>query len=80
MKKESKRGCTVLATIHTPSSEVFLNFDRCILLADGYTIYNGPPSKIKDYFESKGFQFKKYQNLADWLLKIAMDTENLCPD
>ena len=79
LKKESRRGLTVLATIHTPSAETFLQFDRCILLADGYTIYNGSPHVIRQYFEDKGFEFKKYVNLADWLLKVAMNTEKLCP-
>ena len=44
---------TMLATIHMPSSEVFLNFDRVIVLADGFTIYNGPPRKVVDYFKEK---------------------------
>ena len=60
LKRESRRGVTVLATIHTPSAETFLQFDRCILLAEGYTIYNGSPHKIKDFFEEQGFKFKKY--------------------
>lgn len=75
LKKESRRGLTILATIHTPSAETFLHFDRCILLSEGYTIYNGSPHLIREYFEQKGFQFKKYQNLADWLLKVALDTK-----
>ena len=79
LKRESARKVTLVATIHAPSSEVFLNFDRCILLADGHTIYNGSPQDIVSYFNSKGFVFKKFQNLADWLLKIAMDTQNLNP-
>ena len=78
LKKESRRGLTIIATIHTPSAETFLQFDRCMLLADGYTIYNGSPQLIRNYFETKGFIFKKYSNLADWLLKVAMDTKNLC--
>ena len=57
LKKESKRGLTIIATIHTPSAETFLQFDRCMLLADGYTIYNGSPKLIRSYFESKGFKF-----------------------
>lgn len=80
LNKEARRGLSVLATIHTPSAETFLQFDRCILLSDGYTIYNGSPLHIRDYFENKGFRFKKYQNLADWLLKIASDCSNMCPE
>lgn len=77
LKRESRRGLTILATIHQPAAETFLQFDRCILLAEGRTIYNGPPSKIRDYFESRGFVFKKYTNLADWMLTLAMDTKTL---
>lgn len=79
LKKESRRGLTIIATIHTPSAETFLQFDRCILLAEGFTIYNGSPHMIREYFEQKGFEFKKYMNLADWLLKVAMNTQTLCP-
>jgi ABC-type multidrug transport system ATPase subunit len=62
---------TMLATIHMPSSEVFLNFDRVIVLADGFTIYNGPPRKVVDYFKEKQIIFPVYSNPADFLLKIA---------
>jgi ABC-type multidrug transport system ATPase subunit len=60
LKKESLRGLSILCTIHTPSAETFLQFDRCILLSEGYTIYNGPPICIREYFEEKGFVFEKY--------------------
>lgn len=43
LKKEARRGLTILCTIHTPSAETFLQFERCILLSEGYTIYNGSP-------------------------------------
>jgi hypothetical protein len=29
-------------------------------LSEGYTIYNGPPILIREYFEEKGFVFEKY--------------------
>ena len=43
LKKEAERGMTILATIHQPSADLLLNFDRVISLSEGYTIYNGPP-------------------------------------
>lgn len=46
LKNEAKRGVTVMANIHQPSAEVFLLFDRCILISEGRMIYNGYPSKI----------------------------------
>lgn len=50
MRKEADRGLTVLMTIHQPSTEIFLLFDRVIVLSEGYTIYNGPPRGVRDYF------------------------------
>ena len=46
LKKEASRGVTVIATIHQPSAESFLLFDRCILLSEGRMLYNGFPYKI----------------------------------
>lgn len=46
MRTECLRGMAVLATIHQPSSELFMLCDRVILLSEGFTIYNGPPSKV----------------------------------
>ena len=51
LRTESYRGQTVVATIHQPSAEIFMMFDRVMFLADGYTIYSGPPEKCFDYFQ-----------------------------
>ena len=64
---------TILATIHQPSSEIFYTFDRVIVLADGFTIYNGPTLGVKGYLESLGVKLGKYTNPSDWLLKLAND-------
>jgi ABC-type multidrug transport system ATPase subunit len=46
LKQEAKRGMSILATIHQPSSQLFFEFDRIILLSEGFTIFNGPPSEV----------------------------------
>ena len=51
LRKEAERGMAVLATIHQPSSDLFMMFDKIILLSEGYTIYTGPPTTVKPYFE-----------------------------
>lgn len=33
------KGKTILATIHSPSSEAFFYFDRLILMCDGFIVY-----------------------------------------
>ena len=57
MQKETNQlldlsGCTVLCTIHQPSSEVFELFDRLLLLALGEVIYHGAASDALRYYES----------------------------
>ena len=71
MRQQAERGMTILATIHQPSSELFMLFDRVIVLSEGYTIYNGPPQDVKSYFEAYGLQMPKYSNPADKLSIIA---------
>jgi ABC-type multidrug transport system ATPase subunit len=47
LKKEAKQnGKTVICTIHQPNSEIFMQFDRLILLHDGHQIYQGPIKEI----------------------------------
>ena len=43
LRQEAARGMGILATIHQPSSELLFQFDRVILLSEGFTIYNGHP-------------------------------------
>ena len=50
LRLEAKRGLAVLATIHQPSSELFMSFDRVIVLSEGRTIYNGRPADVRKYF------------------------------
>ena len=39
LKKLARSGKTVISTIHQPSSESFLLFDRLILMCDGNCVY-----------------------------------------
>ena len=71
MRQQAERGMSILATIHQPSSELFMLFDRVIVLSEGHTIYNGPPEDVKSYFEAYGLQMTKYSNPADKLSIIA---------
>lgn len=73
LKTEARRGMTILATIHQPSSSIFYLFDRIILLAEGYTIFNGNTRDVVPYLQSLGIKFGKYTNPADILLKLAND-------
>jgi ABC-type multidrug transport system ATPase subunit len=73
LKKEAVRGMSILATIHQPSSPLFFLFDRVILLSEGYCVFNGKPSEVKDYFASYGLKMGRYSNPADKLSIIASE-------
>jgi ABC-type multidrug transport system ATPase subunit len=50
LKDQAKRGRTVVATVHQPSSEVFAMFDRVILLAEGRVAFTGTLPRARDFF------------------------------
>jgi len=41
LQKLAKAGRTVVYTIHQPSSDIFNEFNKLILMAEGHIIYNG---------------------------------------
>ena len=52
LKKETQlRGCSIMCSLHQPSTQLFKMFDRVICLSEGEVIYNGPVAEVKPYFE-----------------------------
>jgi len=50
----SRRGRTVIFSIHQPRYSIFKLFDRLTLLAAGRTLFHGPSPDVVPYFESIG--------------------------
>ena len=71
LKNEANRGAAVLTTIHQPQARIFHSFDRVILMSEGYTIFNGPPGEVSDYFANFGMQINRFSNPADKMLQVA---------
>jgi len=71
LRSEANRGVSVLATIHQPSAAILSCFDRVILLSEGYTIFNGPPSEVTQFYKPFGLNMPKFCNPADKLSMIA---------
>ena len=63
-------GRTVVATVHQPSSVMWSEFDKVLLLAEGSTVYFGPASEATAYFERQGFRLPYGYNPADYLLDL----------
>jgi ABC-type multidrug transport system ATPase subunit len=63
------RGKTIISTIHQPSSDSFLNFDRILLMMDGNVVYQGPAQESALYFNMLK-SGKKNLNPCDVFMKI----------
>lgn len=50
-----------------------MEFDKVIMLSEGFTIFNGPPSEIEGFFSEWGFKMPTYANPADKLSNIASE-------
>ncbi|OQS04666.1 ATP-binding Cassette (ABC) Superfamily, partial [Thraustotheca clavata] len=65
----ARKGRTVVATIHQPSSELFDLFDRLYLLSDGQPVYNGKASEAVEFFSSLGYKCPTYTNPTDYFMR-----------
>jgi len=50
----SRRGCTVIFSIHQPRFAIFKFFDRLLLLAAGHSVFHGEASQALPFFASLG--------------------------
>ena len=71
LKKIASAGCSVLFTIHQPSSDVFNGFDRLIMLNKGMVMYQGPVKNVPDFFASHNHPMPNNYNPADWIMEVA---------
>ncbi len=66
----SNRGCTVIATIHQPSSEVFSLFQNTCLIAKGRTVFNAATRGLQPFFAKLGHVCPEHYNPADFVMFI----------
>ena len=72
LTKSLKNPPAVIATIHQPSSDVFMMFDQIYLLNRfGGNIYSGPPAGIMSFLVSFDFERKHDVNPADYMIEVA---------
>jgi ATP-binding cassette subfamily G (WHITE) protein 2 len=50
----SRKGNTIIFSIHQPRYSIFKLFDHVCLLGDGHVMYNGPAHEAMDYFREIG--------------------------
>ena len=70
-------GCTIVCTIHQPSSEVFSLFHGVCYLKNGNTAYHGPVSESVAYFETPAIRCPQHTNAADFaILRLQKMTDD----
>jgi len=53
-RRLSRRGRTVIFSVHQPRFTIFKLFDRLSLLVDGHCVFHGLASQALPFFESLG--------------------------
>ncbi|POM75616.1 ABC Superfamily [Phytophthora palmivora] len=77
VKELAGHGRIVVLSIHQPSARSFLLLDKIMLLGKGKLLYSGAPAESKNYFQHLGFKCPENENIADFILDIASDTNNI---
>lgn len=70
LRQLSRRGRTVVATIHQPSFQLFSAFDELLLLRAGRVAYAGAISAAAAHFEAAGFPTPAHENPADYMMRL----------
>ncbi|CAD5118398.1 DgyrCDS7102 [Dimorphilus gyrociliatus] len=66
----SRKGRTIIFSIHQPRYSIFKLFDRMMLLSKGLPVYHGPASEACDYFAKIGYLCESLNNPPDFFLDV----------
>ena len=69
LRSLAESGCTIVCTIHQPSSEVFALFQEVVFLRDGHVMYDGKVDDVKAHFETEDRVCKQQTNPADFAMQ-----------
>uniref|UniRef100_A0AAQ4S734 ABC transporter domain-containing protein n=2 Tax=Gasterosteus aculeatus aculeatus TaxID=481459 RepID=A0AAQ4S734_GASAC len=70
LNKLSRRGKTVIFSIHQPRYSIFKQFDHLTLLHKGEVVYAGAAAQALEYFTNLGYQIEAFNNPADFFMDI----------
>uniref|UniRef100_A0A146M7D3 ATP-binding cassette sub-family G member 1 n=1 Tax=Lygus hesperus TaxID=30085 RepID=A0A146M7D3_LYGHE len=71
MKKLAKQGRTMICTLHQPSAKIFEQFSQLYCVAQGVSIYQGPPENVTPFMANFDIFCPPYHNPADFIIEIA---------
>ncbi|KAM8880371.1 broad substrate specificity ATP-binding cassette transporter ABCG2b [Spinachia spinachia] len=70
LNRLSRRGKTVIFSIHQPRYSIFKQFDHLTLLHKGEVVYAGAAAHALEYFTNLGYQIEAFNNPADFFMDI----------
>ncbi|XP_032417811.1 broad substrate specificity ATP-binding cassette transporter ABCG2b isoform X1 [Xiphophorus hellerii] len=70
LHKLSRRGKTVIFSIHQPRYSIFKQFDYLTLMHKGEIVYAGAADHALEYFTDIGYQIEPFNNPADFFMDI----------
>ncbi|KAG7486766.1 ATP-binding cassette sub-family G member 2-like [Solea senegalensis] len=66
----SRRGKTVIFSIHQPRYSIFKQFDHLTLMHKGEVVYAGAADHALEYFSDLGYQIESFNNPADFFMDV----------
>ncbi|RUS86344.1 hypothetical protein EGW08_005929 [Elysia chlorotica] len=70
LRKLSRKGRTIIFSIHQPRFSIYRLFDNLLLLSQGVTVYHGPARQALDFFQTQGFTCQEHNNPPDFFLDV----------
>ncbi|KAK2184513.1 hypothetical protein NP493_262g02003 [Ridgeia piscesae] len=70
LQRLSRKGKTIIFSIHQPRYSIFKLFDSMMLLSQGECVYHGPASDALEHFENIGYVCEEHNNPSDFFLDI----------
>lgn len=70
LRRLSRKGRTIIFSIHQPRFSIYRLFDSLLLLSQGVTVYHGPARQALDFFQTQGFACQEHNNPPDFFLDV----------
>ncbi|XP_033213034.1 ATP-binding cassette sub-family G member 1-like isoform X2 [Belonocnema kinseyi] len=69
----AQSDCTIVCSVHQPSSQLISQFDDIFVLSQGRCLYCGPREKIVETFNEAGFACPNFYNIAEFVLEVVTE-------
>ncbi|KAL4799196.1 ABC-2 type transporter-domain-containing protein [Aspergillus venezuelensis] len=76
-READENSKTMVVTTYQAGNDIYAQFDKVLVLAEGLVIYYGPRALARAYFEDMGFFCPNKANVADFLTSVTVLTERV---